>query len=291
MKLSSTAWTSEGPSRWHDWLCELRILKRWRYLLLCRTQSCCAFLCRPPETNGNQSAFEYLPSLGFLLPLRGHVLSLVDQYSLSHYFSLLDLSPPSSVCYVPVCVEVGQVVTPVGCITSDLLVGLVSGIYQQEIGGQGERGHTISFLFSTSSLSQPHSSGSIYVSTGIATTGGSFCKGLVFTGLQMHVFLLCPLSLCGGKSVHLLLVSGDLFIFCFLKPDLTSSPFIESVCWSHLQQILFPARTLTNINNTDKLSLWEVPACREHTLSAHPALRCTSSKPQGRRTDEVRLLL
>lgn len=69
IKLSGTAWTSEGPSRWHDWLCEWSRLKNIEALEISALTYNSELLCFLVFANGNQSAFEYLPSLGFLLPL------------------------------------------------------------------------------------------------------------------------------------------------------------------------------------------------------------------------------
>lgn len=154
--------------------------------------------------------------------------------------------------------------TPMDCITLWLLIGFSQ--WHPPAGGQrasGERHQTISFLFPSSSLPQSLSLETAMFATAVATTGHSLCKGLVFPGLQMYGFLLCALSPGSGNSFLLWLVFGCLSFLCFLNSDpISVNRLFIKVCFCYLEQILFPARALTNINNTTELSLWEVSTCR-----------------------------
>lgn len=157
---------------------------------------------------------------------------------IGHYFPLLD---PFSTFLCLLCANVGRGGVgkwpPWTASLSGFLLGSANGIHQLEVRGQAERGIRL-FLssFQVPPCLSPLSLETAMFSTAVATTGHSFCKGLVFTGLQMYGFLLCALSPGSGNSFLLWLVFGCLSFLCFLNSDPTSvNRLFIKVCLCYLE--------------------------------------------------------
>lgn len=146
MTLSTTTWTSEGPRRRYDWLCELGCLEKIEALeIFAFTYGVLSLQM------GGKNPFECLPS--HLSP--PHLIhsfqwamycSLLVSVLISHSFPLLD----------PFSTSVGRGGVwgdPMDCITVWLLTGF--GQWRPPTGdwrARGESGHTICSLFLSSSL-------------------------------------------------------------------------------------------------------------------------------------------